>query len=331
MNIELVRQSMLQKTALDLGRIGKATGDVLKRLATAKVTPNLSLGTRVGIGAGFAAGLMAPKAVKALNNKMEEYGTGLGDWFYGDDIEKMERRQEAIDKRIEAQNKVLEQLAELRSRQTTDEATNRQLAEQKATLAKAQEAAEAERAQALIMQDKADALQKAVEERAKGFDQELNKERALAARKQEELAQRIRQQGGVNRMLGVGLGAGAGGLVGYGVGAALTDKPAYRILAALAGAGVGGYGTNYLMSAAGKQASVAAPADVAPAVPGASAFGNARAWLKKRKALKDPVAAPKAVATQPDNNQVKSASAEQLPLAHRVLLSLAINGMPRPE
>ncbi len=80
-----------------------------------------------------------------------------------------------------------------------------------------------------------------------------------------------------------------------------------------------------------KQASVATPADVVPAVPGASAFGNARAWLKNRRALKEPVAAPKAVATQPDNNQVKSASAEQLPLAHRVLLSLAVNGMPKPE
>lgn len=86
-----------------------------------------------------------------------------------------------------------------------------------------------------------------------------------------------------------------------------------------------------LQKTANKQASVATPANVAPAVPGASAFGNARAWLKKRKALKEPVSAPKAVATQPDNNQVKSASAEQLPLAHRVLLSLAVNGMPRPE
>lgn len=341
MNIEHVRQAMLQKHAFDWGSAGKATGDFFKRLATAKVMPNLSLGTRVGIGAGFAGGLMAPKALKYVANKADQAGVDLGEWYFEEDNEKEKARQEALDRQIERSNRLLAQREELNARKATDAVTQKQIAEQKANLALAQESAEAERAKALSMQNEAASLQQAAEERAKGFDKELNKERAMAAQKQEQLARRIQQQGDVNRMLGVGLGAGAGGLAGYGIGAALTDKPVYRILAALAGAGAGGYGTNYLMSKlnkdklystlAGKQASVATPADVAPAVPGASAFGNARAWLKKRKALKEPVSAHKAVATQPDNNQVKSASAEQLPLAHRVLLSLAVNGMPRPE
>ena len=331
MNIELVRQAMLQKHAFDWGSAGKVTGDFLKRLATAKVTPNLSLGTRVGIGAGFAGGLMAPKALKYVANKADQAGVDLGEWYFEEDNEKEKARQEALDRQIERNNRLLAQREELKARKAADAVTQKQIAEQKANLALAQESAEAERAKALSMQNEAASLQQAAEERAKGFDEELNKERAMAAQKQEQLARRIQQQGDVNRVLGVGLGAGAGGLAGYGIGAALTDKPAYRILAALAGAGAGGYGTNYLMSATKKQASVATPSDVAPAVPGASAFGNARAWLKNRRALKEPVAAPKAVATQPDNNQVKSASAEQLPLAHRVLLSLAVNGMPKPE
>lgn len=242
MNIEHVRQAMLQKHAFDWGSAGKVTGDFLKRLATAKVMPNLSLGTRVGIGAGFAGGLMAPKALKYVANKADQAGVDLGEWYFEEDNEKEKARQEALDRQIERTNRLLAQREELNARKATDAVTQKQIAEQKANLA---------------------------------------------------------------------------------------------------GAGAGGYGTNYLMSnlnkdkfystLAGKQASVATPANVAPAVPGASAFGNARAWLKKRKALKEPVSAPKAVATQPDNNQVKSASAEQLPLAHRVLLSLAVNGMPRPE
>lgn len=58
---------------------------------------------------------------------------------------------------------------------------------------------------------------------------------------------------------GLGIGAGAGGLAGYGVGAALSKDKLVRLLTALGGGALGGYVGNQLANQNAKQASLAMP------------------------------------------------------------------------
>lgn len=183
-----IRQAMLQKTALDLDMGDKATGDGLKRPATANVPPDLS-----------------PSL------------------------------EELVERQTESVNRLRAQLEELNTREISDAVFQKRIAEQKANQALAEV------------------------KRITDAYNDVDKVLARNAREQEQLYRRIHQQDDVNHMLSVGLGAGVGGLAGYGIGAAFTDKPVYRALAALAGAGAGGFGTDYLMSATEKQASLAMP------------------------------------------------------------------------
>lgn len=58
---------------------------------------------------------------------------------------------------------------------------------------------------------------------------------------------------------GLGIGAGAGGLAGYGIGAALSKDKLVRLLTALGGGALGGYVGNQLANQNAKQASLAMP------------------------------------------------------------------------
>lgn len=58
---------------------------------------------------------------------------------------------------------------------------------------------------------------------------------------------------------GLGIGAGAGGLAGYGLGAALSKDKLVRLLTALGGGALGGYVGNQLANQNAKQASLAMP------------------------------------------------------------------------
>lgn len=58
---------------------------------------------------------------------------------------------------------------------------------------------------------------------------------------------------------GLGIGAGAGGLAGYGIGAALSKDKLVRLLTALGGGALGGYVGNQIANQNAKQASLAMP------------------------------------------------------------------------
>lgn len=279
----------------------------------------------------IGGGAATVPATAWVADKMNTAGEVIGDAYYADDRQKAEQRIAQADKRLQASQRVLEQQQKLRDMEANSEATNEQIAAQRAELQRMQEEAAKATETAKVMQEQAARDTQAANERAAGFDAELEAECHAAEMEANKFLRQMHEKDKTNRMLATGLGAGVGGLAGYGIGSAFTNKPAYRLLAALAGGTAGGFGTNYLYKRWNdKQASIAPAASAVPAVPGKSAFGSARAWLKTRRSLKEPVAAPKIVPTQPDTDQVKSASAE-MPLAQRILLGIAINGMPKAE
>jgi hypothetical protein len=314
------------------GLFGKAVKGGIKGARKGKVKPkaigHITPGGLLLVGGGAAS----VPAAKWVADKMNEAGQVIGDAYYAEDRQKAEQSIAQADRRLQAHQRILEQQHKLRDMEASSDATAEQIAAQRAELQRMQDEAAKATETAKLMQEQAARDTQIANERAAGFDKALEAERNKAEMESAELLGRIADKDKTNRMLATGLGAGAGGLVGYGIGSALTNKLPYRLLAALAGGAAGGFGTNYLYKKwnNNKQASVAPAAAAVPAVPGKSAFGSAKNWLKNRRALKEPVAAPKIVPTQPDTNQVKSASAE-MPLAHRILLGLAINGMPKPE